>query len=163
MYRYVTTAFAGEKMSFKSPRSKYDRALQLAQETSEPTREAYDLLITTEKESDPRASYALATWYLHGSKFTAVNKKRAVQLLKKSAKGGVADAAHDLAVAYEKGDGVDKSPELAFESNVLAALLGDAQSFYEVGRMYFHGIGVAKNRRLAKYWLAKAEALGIDE
>jgi TPR repeat protein len=83
--------------------------------------------------------------------------------LKKAAKGGVPSAAYDLAIAYEKGTGVKKNPRLAFETYVLAALLGDAQSFYEVGRMYHFGIGVAKNNRLANHWRDKAESLGIDE
>ncbi len=141
----------------------YEQALRLAEKQKPPSKRAYELLLVADKEGDPRATYALATWYLHGSAFTPVNKKRAVQLLRAASKGGVADAAHDLAVAYETGDGVRKSLTLAFESNVLAALLGDSQAFYEVGRMYFHGIGTPRNRRLARYWLAKAEKLGAKE
>jgi uncharacterized protein len=56
---------------------------------------------------------------------------------------------------------VKKSPPKAFEYYVRAALLSDKQSFYEVGRMYFHGIGVKKNRSLADAWLTKAESVGI--
>lgn len=148
-------------MSVKS--SKYDRALRMAQKKSSPSKAAYELLLAADKEGDSRATYALATWYLHGSPFTPINKKRAVQLLKSAIKGGIADAARDLAVAYEVGDSVKKSPRLAFESHMHAALLGHAQSFYEVGRMYFYGIGTPRNRRLAEHWLAKAETLGIKE
>ena len=142
---------------------KYERALRLAKKTGKsPPKAAYNLLVAADNEGDARATYALATWYLFGSAFTPVRKGEAIRLLKKATNGGVADAAHDLAVAYEKGDGVKKSLKQAFELNMYAALLGDAQSFYEVGRMYFYGIGVSRNRRLAKYWLEKAKKLGIQ-
>jgi TPR repeat protein len=154
--------FKKQRLSAKS--GKYERALRLAQKNKKsPPRTAYELLVAADKEGDARATYALATWYLFGSPFTPVKKSEAIRLLKKATEGGVADAAHDLAVAYEKGDGVKKSLNQAFELNMYAALLGDAQSFYEVGRMYHYGIGVSRNRRLAKHWLEKAETLGIKE
>ncbi len=84
-------------------------------------------------------------------------------MLKKAADKGVAEAAYDLAISYEKGLGIGKSLPRAFEFYMRAALLGDAQSHYEVGRMYFYGIGVGRSRRLADAWLAKAEALGVKE
>jgi TPR repeat protein len=150
-------------MISKSEKSKYERALKLAQAQSEPSREVYDLLLAADKEGDVSASYALATWYIHGSSFAPINLKRAVQLLKKAAKGNVSGAAFDLAFAYEQGAGVEKNLELAFESYVHAALLGDAQAFFEVGRMYHWGYGVKKNFRMAKYWYLKAESLGVSD
>jgi TPR repeat protein len=149
-------------MSKKSD-SKYDRALRLAQASSKPPKKVYDLLVAADADGDARATYALATWYLNGSPFTPVNWRRGVQMLKKAVKLGVAGAAFDLAIAYEKGAGTKKNTKLAFETYVLAALLGNAQSFFEVGRMYHWGIGVPKNFRLAKIWYEKAEALGIRD
>jgi len=152
------------KRQASSNAGKYERALRLANKNRKsPPRAAYDLLVAADKEGDARATYELATWYLFGSPFTPVKKNEAIRLLKKATEGGVADAAHDLAVAYENGDGVKKSLGQAFEMNMCAALLGDAQAFYEVGRMYFYGIGVSRNRRVARYWLDKAKKLRIKE
>jgi uncharacterized protein len=145
------------------PTAKYDRALKLAQKQPKPSREVYDLLLAADKGGDGRATYALATWHLFGSPFTKTNYRVANSMLKRAADNGVADAAYDLAVSYEKGLGIGKSLPRAFEYYVRAALLGDAQSHYEIGRMYFHGTGVPRNRRLAEAWLAKAETLGVKE
>lgn len=38
----------------------------------------------------------------------------------------------------------------AAEYYLRAALAGDAQAIYEIGRCYFYGIGVSKDRRQAK-------------
>jgi TPR repeat protein len=140
----------------------YDRALNLAQKTKTPSRRVHELLLEADKRGDLRATYSLATWYLHGSPFTKIDRTRAAKLLQRAAVE-VASAAYDLAVSYETGAGVRKSEARAFENYVRAALLGDAQSVYEVGRMYFHGLGVAKNRRLAEIWLARASTLGIED
>lgn len=139
----------------------YEKALRLARRKSPPTKELYDLLLAADKGGDARATYALATWYLFGSPFTKINYARAVKLLRIAAKAGIADAAYDLAVSYEIGKGVRKSLAKAFEHYCMAALFGDAQSHYEVGRMYYYGLGIPRNRNLAKIWFDKAEKLGI--
>jgi len=145
------------------PNAKYERALKLAQNQLKPSKEVYDLLRAADNDGDGRATYALATWHLFGSPFTKIDYRAANKMLKRAASKGVADAAHDLAISYEKGLGIGKSLSRAFEYYMRAALFGDAQSHYEVGRMYFYGLGVQRNRRLADAWLAKAEALGIEE
>src|ERR1700761_9323623 len=101
-------------------KSKYERALKLARGPEGESRVVFDLLTASHNEGDARATYALATWFLHGSLFTPINKKKAVALLKVVAKAGVADAAFDLAVSYEIGEGIAKSPKLAFEMHVRA-------------------------------------------
>jgi TPR repeat protein len=140
----------------------FDRALKIAQAQKTPSRKAYDLLRKADAAGDVRATYALATWYLFGSPFTKVNLRHANAMLRRAAAGGSADAAYDLAVSYEKGAGIRKSEVRAFELYVQAALLGDAQSHYEVGRMYFWGIGTPRNRTLAEAWFKKAKSLGIE-
>ena len=126
---------------------KYDRALKLAQKQPTPSKVVYDLLVAADKDGEGRATYALATWYLFGSPFTKIDYRVANKMIKRATENGVADAAHDLAISYEKGLGIGKSLSRAFEYYMRAALLGDAQSHYEIGRMYFHGIGVQRNRR----------------
>lgn len=141
----------------------YARALKLAQKQSVPSKTVYDLLLKADKLGDARATYAIATWYLHGSPFTKISYAKAVRLLRHAAQGGVADAAFDLAISYEKGAGITKSVSRAFEYYVRAALLGDAKAHFEVSRMYFHGIGVKRNRALAEIWRDKAARLGVSE
>jgi TPR repeat protein len=142
---------------------KYETALKLAQQQSPPSRKVYVLLLGADKEGDGRATYALATWHLFGSPFTKVDYRVANKMLKQAAAKGVAEAAYDLAISYEKGVGIGKSLPRAFEYYIRAALLGDAQSHYEVGRMYYWGRGVARSRRLAECWMEKAESLGVTD
>jgi uncharacterized protein len=142
-------------------RSKYDKALKLASKSSRKTREVYDMLVAADAEGDPRATYAIATWYLHGSRFTRKNIKYANELLEKAALQNVPEAAYDFAISLEKGAGIRKSAVRAFEFYMRAALLGDKQSVFEIGRMYNHGIGTRKNRRLAEIWYDRAAQLGI--
>lgn len=76
----------------------------------------------------------------------------AVVLLKKAAAKGIADAAFDLAVSYERGEGILKDQSRAFQLYKKAAQLGSHQSEYEIGRCCFYGIGVPKDRRRAAVW-----------
>ncbi|MDZ4381724.1 MAG: hypothetical protein U0942_10325 [Parvibaculum sp.] len=139
----------------------YERALKNAKRSKRPSRRTYELLRVVADNGDPRAIYAIATWYLHGHEFTGTNFKKAAQMLRKAADAGIAEAAYDLAVSCEKGLGVKKSEKTAFRLYVRAALLGDAQSHYEVGRMYFWGLGTQRDRKIARDWFQKAESLGI--
>jgi TPR repeat protein len=149
-------------MSRKPMTSKYERALRTAETQSSPTKAVYDLLLSADKEGDFRATYALATWYLFGTKFTKKDINRANKMLEAAALHGVSAAAYDFAVSLEKGIGVRKSERHAFEFYTRAALLGDQQSSFEVGRMLYHGIGTPRNRRLAKIWLDRAEKSGAS-
>ena len=144
----------------------YEKALRLAQQRKDKglpqTKRVYELLIEAERGGDARATYALATWYLHGSEFTKPDLRRATSMLRAAADADVSEANYDLAVSYEKGVGLKRSLPRAFEHYTKAALLGDAQSYVEVGRMLHYGIGVSRNRRLAKVWFDRGKALGVD-
>ena len=144
----------------KKPSSRYERALRLAQTENGSSTKIYDLLIAADREGDPRATYALATWYLHG-KFVRKNIKLANKFLERAALQGIPDAAYNFAISLEKGKGVKKSARRAFEFYMRAAASGEPQSTYELGRMYYYGIGTAKNSRLANIWLGRAETLGV--
>ncbi|HJT92192.1 MAG TPA: hypothetical protein VJ777_09650 [Mycobacterium sp.] len=144
-------------------KSKYEVALAKAKKSKRRTKEVYDLLMTAHEKGDARATYALATWYLHGTQFTKKSIAKATQMLKHAESENVPDAAYDLAVSFEKGAGVRKSAKQAFALYVKAALLGERQSVYEVGRMYYYGIGTGRDRRLAEIWLDRAEALGVGD
>jgi len=142
--------------------TKYDLALKKSRRKSYDAEEVLSLLSTASKEGDDRAQYALATWYLYG-KHVEINFAKAIRLLKMAVKKQNKDAMFDLAVCYEKGKGAKKDLARAFELYVSAALWGDAQAHYEVGRMLFYAIGIPKNRKLANIWLKRAEMLGAKK
>lgn len=150
-------------MAEKRTTSEYKRATKIAQKDGRPSPQVYELLERAAKKNDPDAEYALATWYLHGNELVSANKRTAISMLRKATQAGVSAAAFDLAVCYERGEGVKKSEERAFSLFVQAALAGDIQAYYEVGRMYYYGIGTVRNRALAKTWLQKASKLGYRE
>ncbi|MFZ5610090.1 MAG: tetratricopeptide repeat protein [Pseudomonadota bacterium] len=104
------------------------------------------------------AAYALATWYLHGKEpIIKKSRKKAIELLREASECGVASANFDLAVCYEIGHGLRKSEKKAFIHYLRAALLGDKDAAESIGRMYYHGIGVKRDRALAKVWLEEAD------
>lgn len=142
-------------------RRHYDRALSMATRADKPSAKVFKLLEEGDRSGDMRATYALATWYLFGTPFTKRNLAKAVQMLRQAASANVAEAAFDLGVAYERGVGVKKSLKQAFSFYVQAALLGDAQAHYAIGRMCYYGLRAARNRQIAEHWLSKAEELGI--
>lgn len=140
---------------------RYDEALKESRRKGAQLGDVAPLLTAAHEAGDPRATYALATWYLHGRVFKK-NVRRSVTLLREAAKHHIPDALYDLAVCYEQGEGVSKNSRKAFEFYLRAALQGERQSVYEVGRCYYHGIGVARDRQLARIWLDRAEELGIN-
>ena len=61
----------------------------------------------------------------------------------------------------QRGKGVKKNLSKALLYYTNAALLGDSQAHYEVGRCYYYGIGTRKDPDTAEIWLSSAERLGI--
>jgi uncharacterized protein len=68
---------------------------------------------------------------------------------------------YDLAVFYETGECGEQDLASAFRSYLRAALRGEKQSVYEVGRCYYYGIGIDPDPALADVWLQRAGELGI--
>jgi TPR repeat protein len=122
------------------------------------------LLQLAVEAGDPVAQYALGRLYLDGrAPHVRVNKRKGIALLKSAASANISDAQYDLANCYESGEGVDKDDRLAFEWYLRAALHGNAQSVWEVGRCYYFGIGIAQDRRLSDIMADRAKELGIDD
>jgi uncharacterized protein len=144
----------------------YDKATHFAkalQSKSKPrTRDVYELMVRAHEQGDARATYALASWYIHGSPFTKKDLKRAVELLEIAAAHEVREAIFNLARATEAGKGTPKSARKAYTLYVQAALLGDAQAMREVARMYAAGTGVPKSRALAEVWRKCARTLSTN-
>ncbi|HXF77974.1 MAG TPA: tetratricopeptide repeat protein [Usitatibacter sp.] len=144
------------------PNKPYDAALLEMRKARPDLALSARLLERGDKAGDPRATYALGTWYLFGRYFPT-NIRKAMQLIRRAAKENVPSALFDLAVSYETGNGISKNTELAATSYLKAALWGDPQAVYEVGRCLHYGIGFARNRAQAKIWFERARELGTYE
>lgn len=138
----------------------YKSALSEAQKDNADLNYVFGLLEKARKQNNPKATYALGTWYLHG-KFVKRDIDKAFALIKEAADENITDACFDLAVCYENGTGTPKDLPNAFKSYLQAALLGDKKSIYEVGRCYYYGLGVKKDLGIAEIWLAAADLYGF--
>ncbi len=138
----------------------YNKAMRQAADENADLNSVFQLLSKAQQQGHSGATYALATWYLHG-KFVEQHFGKACQLLQQAADANVADACFDLAICYEQGKGVRISLKDAFFNYTKASLLGDRQAIYEVGRCYYYGIGTGKNTNLAELWLDMAEHYGV--
>jgi TPR repeat protein len=153
----------GEQCCSVMPASKsYDAATKEMLKKRPDAKRGLQLLRRAHARGDARAAYALATWHLFGVHDVEKDYRRAAELLTQAAEQNIPEALYDLAVCYEKGDGVRKSERRAYRLYVRAALWGDKDSVHEVGRCLFYGIGTKRDRRLADIWLARAEALGVS-
>jgi TPR repeat protein len=140
----------------------YERALEKMNEDSPDLAMIANYLQIAADKGDPRAHYALGTWYLHG-RFFKKNLRKAIAFIRYAAEREIPDALFDLAVCYEKGVGVPRKQNMAMELYLRAALAGEKKSLYEVGRCYYYGIGTEKNTRIANIWLDHARKQGIEE
>jgi uncharacterized protein len=142
----------------------YDHALELMNTSNPDVRKSFALLQAAHAEGDPRATYALATWYLHGQAPVAErDTAKARCLLEAAAAARVPDALYDLGVYYERGEDGAADPSRAFRNYLQAALRGDRQSVYEVGRCYHYGIGTTADEDTAVIWLDRAAELGVGK
>lgn len=107
-----------------------------------------DLLEDAHRSGDPKAAYALGTWYFHG-KFFKEDRKKGFLLMLEAADNFVPDACFDVAVSYETGAGIRKNIKKAVIYYFRAMMLGETQSITEVGRLFYWGIGVPKSRTIA--------------
>lgn len=139
------------------PSKNYDLALVEARRPRANLTRALDLLRRGYDAGDARAAYALGTWYLHGRPgLVEKDVPQAVRLLKEAAAANVSDALFDLAVCYERGVGVNQSDKRAALLYLRSALLGDKQAARAIGKLYWHGQGVKRDRAVARVWLESA-------
>ncbi len=66
----------------------------------------------------------------------------------------------DLATRLANAEGIPRDLARARQLYCIAALQGDAESMYHLGRMYLDGRGVAQDDGLAKEWLLRAQRKG---
>jgi TPR repeat protein len=140
----------------------YETALDSMKDQSRTHDEISDLLTIAHEKGDARATYALATWYLHGTHFDK-NVEKATELLIVAADSNIPEALFDLAYSYESGVGVDVDENQEFELYLKSSLLGDREALREVGRCLTYGVGTDVNERVADIFLDAAEHFGIDD
>ncbi|MGD8566540.1 MAG: tetratricopeptide repeat protein [Gammaproteobacteria bacterium] len=95
----------------------------------------------------PLSTYAFKDDYVWQEKF-----KQQMPL----AENGNVEAQYDIGTMYERGNGVAKSMEKAFEWYMKSAKQGNDKAAYKVGLSYLHGKGVSKDYDKAMEWLKKA-------
>ncbi|MDQ7742753.1 tetratricopeptide repeat protein [Hydrogenophaga pseudoflava] len=137
----------------------YERAFLFASRENPDLKRARRLLEATHKLGHAQSSYALATWYLFGVGGLPKNTRKAISLLKTACSADVASAHFDLAVSYETGNGIRKNEQSAFRHYLAAAINGDNEAIYEVGRCYFYGIGTPIDKKVATIWFKKAKSI----
>jgi uncharacterized protein len=130
-------------------RSLYKNAFDLSKRRGNAERVA-ELLQESHRQGDVRATYALATWYIHGANLPR-NRSAGIKLLRKASNGGIREAKFDLGHAYELGIGVTKSYEKALNLYIEAAQKGDQDAVTEVIRCVFYGKGISRNKELAYF------------
>lgn len=108
-------------------------------------------------EGDVRAVYAIAQCHRYGSFGLEVDLEKAHKLNKTLAHSNIAEAVFNLALDYDKGNFVRKSPKRAFSLYVVAGMLGDPESCEQVSRFYRFGEVVPQNRVLAKAWRERSK------
>lgn len=140
------------KTRVRAPSPRYSKALSEMEKRVPNEEKAFAHLQAAHQSGDPRATYAIGTWYLHG-RYVKRDKRKGLELIRNAAECDVRDALFDYAVSLETGDGVRKSLSHAAKNYLKAALLGDSQAMYEVGRCFYYGIGVRTNRQLARVFL----------
>lgn len=140
----------------------YQKAMSLLLTHPNEYSKGFVLLSKALANGDIRATYALATWYLHGT-YVEKNIHKGTAMLKSAAEANIPAALFDLAVSYETGIGVSRSEVKAAQLYLRAALAGDIESFASVGRCLYYGIGFVKDRKQAAVWLEKAAESEMKE
>ncbi|MBP5340720.1 MAG: sel1 repeat family protein [Prevotella sp.] len=95
--------------------------------------------------------------YEEGKKlYDAKNYTAAVPKLQTAAEKGHKKAQYRLGRCYDKGHGVEKNDEKAYEWYLKSAKQGSAKAQYQVGKCLKNGTGVEKDRKKAVEWFVKA-------
>lgn len=135
----------------------YDKALALCLRENPDLKSAYDLLVRCSEKGDPRATYALASWYLFGNEIVQKDEEHGILLIKTLENSNISEALFDLAVAYDYGKGVRKNSKRAFSLYMRAALLGDLSACDQIAQYYAEGKIVAADKRLSQAWALRSK------
>ena len=87
----------------------------------------------------------------------------ALELWLQEARGGNVIAQNNVAILYDRGQGVEKDSGKAFHWYRKAAEQGHSHAQYNLGRMYDNGEGVERDQVLAFKWFTLAALSGRNE
>jgi len=113
---------------------------------------AYREFLTSAKDGDATAQYALGVMY-HKGKGIPQNYIKAAEWYARAAEQGHATAQNNLGIMYRRGEGVARDPKEAFTWIWTAAMQGDARAELNLADMFLRGDGVAKDLLQAYAWL----------
>ena len=137
-------------------------ALELAQKSPPNFDAAFKHLLTAHEAGSGEASYALGNWYLH-ARYVDRDILKAVNYWLTGADRNNIDSLTELAKYFENEEFSSQDTSKALGYYMKAALLGDAASMYDVGRIYYYGIGVKKDRIISDIWMEAAKRNGYEE
>ena len=124
---------------------------------------AYESYRSAAELNEPSGAFNLAVAYSEGMG-AEMSETEAFKWMKKAADENLALAQIQLGLYLQRGYGIDKAdPQLALEYFQKAALLDEPLAMLQSAKCYMEGTGTEKNPEKAKYWLAKAAALGNRE
>lgn len=126
----------------------YLKAVELAQIDSDSP-EVIGLLEQSSSLGNIDAMFALAI--ISGRGKTKSDRKKCFRLMKSVADRGHPTACYNVAVSYEKADGVAMSEMKAFFYYLRSALLGDRDGAFELYRCIYFGIGISSDKTTAKF------------
>jgi TPR repeat protein len=109
---------------------------------------------------DPNAQAILGRSYLDGDP-VAQDYIKARYWLEKASAFEDSSALHNLALIYDRGNGVDVDKRRAISLYERAAAKGNPQSLNNLGYAYRHGEGVTKDLDQAVSYFEQAHALGL--
>jgi TPR repeat protein len=89
------------------------------------------------------------------------NLVAAMDMFRKAADLGEADATASVGVMFERGHGVAQDQKVACEWYTKAASLGSAIAMHNL-MCYYQGEGVAQDKSQALRWLRKSAAAGFE-
>lgn len=123
---------------------------------------AFELLLQADKLKSAEAAYALGSWYIYGFRVER-DFRKAVHFLKRAMKRGSGDAAYDLAICLERGNGISKNKVEAFRCYTYAALqlltppsypsmYNFEEAAAQLARCYYYGIGTPSDRKVSQLW-----------
>ncbi len=96
--------------------------------------------------------------------FSDARYGEALLMLRPLADAGVAEAIGMLALAYERGAGVEMDSEKAIELYKKAMEMGDAIAAFHLSKLYRRGMAsVEANFDLAEQYLKRAKDLGLED
>lgn len=150
-----------DSLLLNEAKSLYEKAKEYTNQKTPDYAAALDCLLEAHRQGLGSASYALGSWYFHGRQ---VDKdiKRSVKYWEIGSDRQNIESIKELAKYYENEEFCSQNMSKVLGLYIRAALLGDAPSMYEVGRIFYYGIGVNQDKYLGGIWLDAAEERGYS-